>query len=400
MKYLIIGNSVSGISAIEAIRERDKGAEITVISEEVYMNYSRPLISYYLGGRVDDVAYKDKDFYNGVELFLDCKATKIIPEDRCVKTKSGEIFHYDKLLIATGGVPIVPDIKGIDRENVFNFYSMNDAESIKAYIQVKDAVVLGGGLIGLKATEALLALGIKVTIVELADRILSSTFDKEASNIIEEALDKIGCRLILGNTITEIKSDGVILKDKKKLSTNIVIIAVGVRPNVSLVKGTGIKVNKGVIVDRYMQTNIKDIYAAGDVTEATVAIWPVASQQGKIAGLNMTGEKVEYEGPIAMNSVELCNIPTISVGITDGQEVLKNLDKEKGVYKKIVIKDNRIIGAIFVGDIERAGIYTGLIKDKVDISTFKEHFLKENFGFISLPESYRKHLVEGPGMEI
>lgn len=418
MKYLIIGNSVSGIWAVEGIREKDKNPSITIISGEKYQNYSRPLISYYLGGKLDrkDILYRDKDFYKGINLVLNDPAKKIIPKDRRVETKSGKSFHYDRLLIATGGTPIVPDIKGIKKDWIFNFYTMEDAENIKAYIRknnIKNAVVLGGGLIGLKATEALLELGIKVTIVELADRILSATFDKDASSIIESALNKIGCKLILNNTITEIKSDGVLLKDKKKIQTNMLIIAIGVKPNIDIVKGTGIKINRGIVVDRFMRTNIENIYAAGDVSEAedlliggtrTIAIWPIASIGGKIAGMNMAGADIEYKGSIPMNSVELCGIPTISIGLTDpkqdGYEIIKTMDRTNSIYKKIVIKDNRVVGAIFVGNIERAGIYTGLIRDKVDISTFKEHFLKDDFGFISLPESYRKHLVEGPGVEI
>lgn len=420
MNYVIIGNSASGIAAIEAIREYDGKNKITVISDEPYLNYSRPLISYFLGKKVslESISFQEKDFYkdNKVDLILNNKATKLDLRKKYVILADGRKIPFDKLLITTGGAPIIPEIKGRNFNGVFSFTTLSDAQKIEKYIKankVKKAVVLGGGLIGLKATEALIELKIKVTVVELTDRILSATFDKKASGIIEAALEKIGCKSITNNTIAEIKGKNskvkeVILKDKKKIPTELVIVAIGVKPNIELVKNRAINTNKGILVDNFMQTNIKDIYAAGDCCEARdlllntnrpIAIWPVAKRQGKISGYNMAGLKREYQGSFAMNSVELCGIPTISVGEScpekEGYQVLEYFAPEKSIYKKIVIKNKRIISVIFVGDIERAGIYTSLIKDKVDTSGFKENLLKEDFGLISLPKEYRKHLVTG-----
>ncbi len=428
MRYVLIGNSAGGIAAIEAIRECDKKGEITVISDEPrifvrgkpHINYSRPLISYLLGEKVtlDKMPYRGEDFYkdNRVELILNRKATKLNLKKKEVVLAGDRKLPFDKLLIAAGGMPVIPEIKGLNSGGVFTFTRLADARNIKNYIRtnkVKEAVVVGGGLIGLKATEALMELKIKVVIVELADRVLSATFDKKASSIIENALGRKGCELITNNTVVEIKgknkrAEGVILKDGKKISASLVIVAVGVRPNIELVKNTPIKTNKGILVDAFLQTNIKDIYAAGDCCEAEdlllemkrpIAIWPAAVRQGKIAGFNMAGARKEYPGSFAMNSVELCGIPTISVGETypegKGYQVLECFDQKNSVYKKIVLKNNKVVGAIFVSDIERAGIYTGLIKDKVDAASFKEHLLKEDFGLISLPKEYRKHLVAG-----
>jgi NAD(P)H-nitrite reductase large subunit len=425
MNYVIIGNSASSIAAAQAIRECDRKNRIIIFSDEPYFNYSRPLISYFLGKKVDldRMTYRGKDFYrdNKVELLLNRKVAELNPEKKLVILSDGQKIWFDKLLIATGGTPIVPEIKGGDVDGVFTFTKLSDAQKIETYIKankVKEAVVIGGGLIGLKATEALIELKIRVTIVELADRILSTTFDQKASSLIEKGLEKIGCRLFTNNTIVEIRSkkrklNEVILKDKKMFPASLVIVAIGVRPNINLVENTPIKTNKGILVDNFMQTNIKDIYAAGDCCEAKdllldinrpIAIWPIAVKQGKIAGYNMAGLKREYPGSFAMNSVELCGIPTISVGETcpEGKDyqVLDYFDQEKSIYKKIVLKNNRIVGAIFVGDIERAGIYTGLIKDQLDTTSFKKYLLKEDFGLISLPKEYRKHLVTGLGIEV
>jgi NAD(P)H-nitrite reductase large subunit len=420
MKYVIIGNSISGISAIKAIREFDKKGEITVISDEPSPNYSKPLISYLLGRKVtlDKINFCEKNFYKGnkVKLILNKKASKLDLKKKCVVLENKQKIPFDKLLIATGGAPIVPKIKGLDLNGVFTFTNLSDAQKIEKYIKankVKKALVLGGGLIGLKATEALIDLNIKVAIVELAKRILSSTFDIKTSNIIENALKKIGCNLITNNTIVKIEGNkkkvkGATLEDGRKISSDLVIIAIGVRPNTELTKDTPIKVNKGILVDKFMQTNVKDIYAAGDCCEAMdllygkkcpVAIWPVAAREGKIAGYNMAGIKEEYSGSLIMNSVELCGIPTISVGLTNldegDVEILEYFDQNENIYKKIVLKNNRIVGFIFVSDIRRAGIYTGLIKDKVNVVTFKQFLLKEDFGLVNLPQKYRKHLVSG-----
>jgi len=420
VNYVIIGNSASGIASVEAIREYDRKGKITVISNEAQFNYSRPLISYLLGKKVpmERMPFQARDFYkdNKIDLILNKEATKLDLERKYVILADGGKIPFDKLLIATGGRPIVPEIKGMNLNGVFTFTNLDDAQRIERHIKanrVKRAVVLGGGLIGLKATEALIELKIKIAIVELADRILSATFDRKASRIIETALEKIDCRVIANNTIVEIKGrnnqvEEVILKDKKRIPAELVIIAIGVSPNVELAKNSSIKMNKGVLADNFMRTNILDVYAAGDCSEARdcllgknrpIAIWPAAKRQGKIAGFNMAGMKREYQGSFAMNSVELCGIPTISLGqtLSEGKDcrILEHFDKNKAIYKKIVLKKGMIIGIIFVNDIERAGIYAGLIKDKVDVSGFQENLLKEDFGFISLPKGYRKHLVTG-----
>jgi len=425
MNYVIIGNGPSAISAVRAIREVDLRSKLTIISDEPYLNYSRPLISYLLSKRIekDKMPFCQENFYeeNQVQLILNKRAKSLDVKEKNIILSHKERIPFDRLLIATGGAPIIPEFRGRDLFGIFTFTKLQDAEEIARYIRynkVKEAVVVGGGLIGLKAAEAIIELKIKVTIVELADRILAATFDKNASSVIEVALEKIGGNLLTNNTAVEIKSKDkrvseVILRDKKRIRAELVIVAIGVRPEIEVVKGTSIKTNKGILVNNFMQTNIKDIYAAGDCCEAKdsllginrpIPIWPVAASQGKVAGYNMAGVKREYSGSFTMNSIELCGIPTISVGQTypqkKGYEVLEYFDKDKPIYKRIVLKNNRIVGAIFLGDIERAGIYTGLIKDRVDAGSFKEHLLKEDFGLIILPKEYRKHLVTGTGIEV
>ena len=421
-KYLIIGNSIAGVSCAEAICTQDPNSNITVISDEGPLNYSRPLISYYLGKKVtkDEMSFKDFDFYekNNVKVFLDTRVLRLDTKHNQVQLSNGKTVKFKKILIATGGKPIIPPIEGLQKikRGIFTFTKLSDAQALIDYIQknkIRQAVVLGAGLIGLKCTEGLVARGLRVTIVELADRILANTFDKEASLILEEALNYRGCKVIKEDTIAKVsglrgKITKITLKSGEKLSTKLLILAVGVCHNKDLVRDTSI------IVNEFMETNIKNIYAAGDVaqgkdfllrTNSVLAIWPVACRQGKIAGLNMAGEHTSHEGSFIMNSVELAGIPTISFGITNpeckgGYEVLSKIDKEENFYRKIVLKDNRIVGAIFLGKIERSGIFSGFIKEKIDVSSFMDDLLSDDFGFLVLPAEYRKHLVRGEGIYV
>jgi NAD(P)H-nitrite reductase large subunit len=416
--YVIIGNGFAGIWAIEGIRQLDKENPIILISDED--NYSRPLISYYLGKRVKSslMPYRDEEFFknNKVTLKIGQRVTKIDQKNNNVQLKNGESITYSKLLIATGGKPIKPPMQNSDAKGVFTFTTYSEAKQIKEYIEeysVKHAVVIGGGLIGLKATEAMIDLGIEVTIVELADRILSATFDKKASGIIENALVEDKCRVIKENTVANIQTtndrvSGVLLKSGEKLACELVIVAVGVKPDLTLLEGTTIKVNRGIIVNELMQTSDPSIFAAGDVAEVkgwVIAILPLATRQGRIAGMNMAGADEKYEGSLPMNSVELAGVPTISVGLTDPKEnleeyeILEKYNSSKRIYRKIVLKENVIMGVILIGEIDRAGIITGLIKNKVDVSPYKELLAQGNFGLISLPKEYRKSMVQGPILE-
>lgn len=430
-RYLIIGNSTAAINAIEAIRELDKTSGLVVVADEEHHSYSRPLITYLLGHKVEEeqIFYRPFSFYddNQVQCLLGKRAVHLIPKTHEVILDDQTRLQYEKLLLSTGGTPIVPPLPGGTLSGVFTFTTLNDAYQVRKFIQdhqVKKAVVVGGGLIGLKVTEALLALDLQVTIVELADRILSATFDRSASGIIERALSEIGCSTITGTTVEKILANneqrvrGVVLKDGRELEADLVILAIGVRPRLDLIQGTGLAMEKGIKVNAYLQTSLPDIYAAGDVIESydflsgncrPMAILPNASAQGRMAGYNMAGGQKPYQGALAMNSIELAGVPTISVGMTDpvttdgsGRkvEILKEIQEEKSLYKKLVLENNRLIGAILVGKIDRAGIYTGLIKERVDIASYKEYLLREDFGLLSLPKEYRKHLVTGQGIEV
>jgi NAD(P)H-nitrite reductase large subunit len=429
IRYLIIGNSVAAVNCIEAIRGVDTVNDITVVSGEESFNYSRPLLSYYLGGRIPDemLPFVAGDFYekHRVNLILGKRAVDLDVSKKQVFLDDGASFGYDKCLLSVGGTPIVPPIEGLDGtvEGVFSFLTIKEAKALVEYIErndIREAVVLGGGLIGLKVVEGLMERGMKPTVIELADRILANTFDREASAILEQRLAYEGCTVIKQDTIRSITTKngrltGVMLRNGNAvLDTSLLITAIGVRPNLELVRGTPIETEKGILVDACMMTNIQDVYAAGDcaqgidllhTTKEVIAIWPVAARQGRIAGINMCGIPKEYQGLFAMNSVQICDIPTISFGVTNppernGYEALRSLNKDTGSYKKIVVKDGRVVGVILVRSIERAGVYGMLIREGIEVQGFKDQLLRDDFGLLVLPKQFRKHLVGEVGLEV
>ncbi|MFB3894228.1 MAG: NAD(P)/FAD-dependent oxidoreductase [Phycisphaerae bacterium] len=422
--YLILGNSTAAVNAVEAIRERDREGSMVVVAREPQHVYSRPLISYRLAGKVDDARmdYRDRAFYerNNVQPLLGVAAVNVDAEARAVSLSDGRRIEFEKLLIATGGAPIRPPIPGLDARGVFTFTTWADEQAIDKYIEankVRAAVVLGGGLIGLKTVEALVDRDVPVTVVELADRILAVTFDKDAARLAEKALAEKGVGIRTGETIREVFADGgkvsaVLLSNGEGLDCDLLIVAIGVRPDLSVVAGSGIKTDRGILVDTHMATSVDGIYAAGDVAQALdalsgqsrpIPILPAAARQGRIVGANMAGGDATYEGGVPMNAVDVVGLPTISVGQTvqqEGDEVLARLDEKNRTYRKLVIRGNRIIGAIFIGRIERAGIFTGLIRSRLDVSDFKHLLLSDEFGLLSLPADYRSHMVRGAGIEV
>ncbi len=417
MNYVIIGNSVAAVGAIRGIRNIDPQGNIVVISRERHIAYGRPLISYLLGGLVTEkrMAYLPEDFYekNRVNLLLNSEAVALDTEKKRVKLAGGDVIPYDKLLIATGGDPFVPPIEGLaGKEKVFTFTTWDDAAKLKGISHdINRVVVIGGGLIGLKAAEGLHMLGKQITIVELADRILSNAFDKPAGRIVAKKMKANGIDVITEDTVVRIEGEGadihgVTLKSGDFIPCDTVIVAIGVRPAAGFLKGSKVEVNRGVVVNDRMETSVAGVFAAGDVAEAKdffsgqknpMPIWPDAYIQGDIAGSAMAGGDKNYQGGIAMNSLELFKVPTISMGISNPLdpkefEILTFQDLENYQYRKIVLKKNRLAGAVLVGNVERAGIFAGLIREKIDITPFRGALLAVDFGIINLPREIRDAL--------
>lgn len=420
-KYVIVGASAAGIGATEAIRELDPDGSLTVISDEIYPQYSRPMISDFIVNKTnfDKMKFRTDDFWtkNKAQTRFDKKAIKLKPKEKTIILEDGEKITYEKLLIATGGKPVVPKIEGSEKEGVFTFTTIKDAESLAAKIEssnVKSAVVIGAGLIGISVTEALIKKGLKVTIVELQDKILSLILDTKASELFEEIISKAGVNIVTGQSVQKITGKpnnkntvgGIILTKGDQVSCDLVIMAIGVAPRTELLVETPIKINRGIVVDETMRTNIPDIYASGDVAEAydlilnqnrLLPLWPLAMLGGQVAGYNMAGKKTIYKGETNMSSLKYFGVPIVSVGLANPKneptfEVLVNYDVETGSYKKLVIKNNIIIGMTMVNCIERAGIFFYLIKNAVNIKKIKQQLLSNQFCLATLPTVLQKKM--------
>lgn len=418
MRYVIIGNSAASVHAIEEIRKMDTSGEIVVFSSEPYLAYSRPLITEFLFDGIPErkMAYRDAAFYrnHSVDLRLAVTAVKIDRTKTEVLDSKGETTKYDKLLLTAGGVPFVPPIKGGDRDNIFTMMTWDSAKKVKEKLkETSHAVVLGGGLVGMKTAEGIHEAGVKTTVVELAPQILSRILDSAGARLFEDYLQKRGMEIISGDTIAEVAGDGSVsavkLRSGREVECDLLILAIGVVPNMSMGKEAGLETNRGVLVNEYMQTSDPDIFAAGDVAESydmvvdearVNAIWPLASQQGRVAGANMAGETTSFPGGFPKNSLSLLGLQTVSMGHVDPPddtyEVISRIDREKHVYRKFILKDGCICGGIFIGDIEKAGIITGLIKNRILLEGDVSWLLTGAPQLIWLNKTYRDEKLTKP----
>jgi NAD(P)H-nitrite reductase large subunit len=393
MKYVIIGNGIASIGAIEGIRKVDTENEILIIGSEDAPAYGRPLISYLLAGKItpDRLALRPQEFYDHskVSLKLGTTVTGIDIKAKTVSTDKGEVIEYENLLIATGGIPFTPPIPGSDGADVYNFTNLDHAQVlISKAKEIKRAVVIGGGLIGLKAGESLFDRGVDVTILELSPRILSLAFDENAASLASARLEEVGLHVRCGVSAKEIQRDkegnlkGVHLTDGDFLQCDVVVIAIGVVPNYNLAKESGIEVDRGIHVDDHMRASADGVFAAGDVAQAkdllfgddrVIPIWTNAYNQGFCAGKNMTGTDIEFTGSLSMNSISFYGLPTISVGTVNppegdnSYEVAFSLDEKKKSYRKLVFKNDRLVGYVLVGDIDMAGMYTAFVKFQMTV---------------------------------
>ncbi len=417
VKYLIIGNSAGGIGAAEAIREVDRQGALAIISDEPYPAYSRPLISEYLARErsLEGMLFRPADFYekNKISTFLGSRVKGLFLNEHAVELDDGKRIAWERLLVATGGLPIVPQIEGVEKKGVFTFITLEDAKAIDHYLDgAARAVVIGGGLIGISVTEALVKRGVKVTVVEMKERILNTILDEETSAREEATIGEAGVSLVTGRTVAKISSDektvsSVTLDNGQVVPCDLVIVAIGVLPRTELVSGTGIKINRGIVVDRHMATSSPDVYACGDVAEAydfiygenrLNPVWPNAYIGGRVAGLNMAGVRTEYQGGLAMSSLKYFGLDVVSAGIVtppdDSYEVLSNIYDDN--YRKVVLKDGLVVGMVFMGNIEKSGIVYNLIKDRINVSGFKQALVARDFGLLSLPEERWRPWLEMP----
>lgn len=406
-KYIIIGNGTAAVGAVEGIRSVDKSGKITVISKEPYKAYCRPLISYFLEGKTDPekMLYRNEDFYaqNNCELLSGETAKKIDINVKTVTLESKKVIGYEKLLLANGASPFMPAFEGIETvAQKFNFMTLDDAFSLeKAVLPQSRVLIVGAGLIGLKCAEGLSERAGSITVCDLAPRVLSSILDDKASEIVAEHLKNNGIKLLLGDTAVKFSKDKAFMKSGAEIDFDILVLAVGVKPNTDIFKGAGGKCGKGITVDAFMRTSIPDIYAAGDCTESLdissdsvkiMALMPNAYMQGKCAGVNMAGGESDFSNAIPMNSIGFFGLHAMSAGSYTGEEEI--VESENGI-KKFYVKDNLLKGFIIINDTERAGIYTSMIRNKIPVDSVDFPSLKKSPALYSLGADYCKSKLGG-----
>ena len=388
--YAIIGNGAAGISAAEAIRERDKTGSIYMISNEEYPSYNRPMLTKSLaaGLEAEQIAVKEASWYeeNNVYQMLGKNVTGIDTQKKEIYTADGAKFKYTKLIYALGSECFIPPIQGSEQPEVIAIRRLSDTRKVTELLpQVKEAVVIGGGVLGLEAAWELKKAHCKVTVLELAPRLMGRQLDEGAGEMIKAISEAQGIAIHTGVQIEAIEGDGhvtgVRLGDGRVFPAQLVIVSCGVRANTAIAKAAGIETDRAVVVNSRMETNAADVYACGDCAQyqgVNYAIWPQAAEEGKVAGANAAGEALEYAGVPAALSFHGMNTALYAIGDNGSNpdlvyRTVEFKDTARKQYEKYYFRNNRLCGVILIGDVSRMAELTEAVGKR---ASFAELFGK------------------------
>ena len=399
-QYIIIGGSAAGMAAAHTIRKKDKQGHISVLSAEQDLPYFRPMIPYIVSGkkRASAIGLAGTGLFTqkGIELKTGIRAASVDTASKSLSTAAGERLPWDRILFATGSRPYMPDnIAGLEAKGVYALKTLADARNMAERIsETKHAVLLGGGILNLKAAFALLEKNIKVSMIVHSPEILSQLMDTEDATLIRDALDKAGLSIMPQCSATQVLADekgvkAVVLDNGKELPCQMICVGKGVVPNTDFLQNSGIHTDKGIITNAYTACNIKDAYAAGDVAlsydpatgeRISTALWTHAVEMGICAGLNMAGIQSKYAGAFGiMNATQVASLPFVAIGHVHikNRDVETHIAKTAQTYKKLVFnkQGDKLIGALFIGDIDRAGLYQLIIRERKDISKIKKEVI-------------------------
>lgn len=407
MRYVIIGGSAAAIGCIEGIRSVDKTGEIILITRETEWNYSRPLISYLLEGKTtrDKMWCRPDSFFtrNGVTVKAGVLATALDAGDRTVRLSTGERLAYDRLLAATGSRPFVPPIPGLETvERTFCFQTLSDASALAEALRPESRVlILGAGLTGVKCAEGIRGLCAQIAIADLAPRVLPAVLDDTAAAMVQARMEEKGVRFYLNDSAAAFRGNTARLQSGTELEFDVLVTAVGVRPNTQLVADAGGAVDRGILVDGRCATTLPDVYAAGDCAQGYDAVsgekrmlplWPNAVLQGETAGINMAGGRADYTQGIALNASGVFGLHMVTAGSYEGESFTVQRD---GSYKRLVTADSVLKGVIMVGDVSRAGIYTDLIRKKKPLSEIYFDLIRESPQLMAFSQKDRRVQLGG-----
>lgn len=407
MRYVIIGGSAAAIGCIEGVRSVDKTGEIILITGETEWNYSRPLISYLLEGKTtrDKMWCRPDSFFtrNGVTVKAGVLATTLDAGDRTVRLSTGERLAYDRLLAATGSRPFVPPIPGLETvERTFCFQTLSDVSALAEALRPESRVlILGAGLTGVKCAEGIRGLCAQIAIADLAPRVLPAVLDDTAAAMVQARMEEKGVRFYLNDSAAAFRGNTARLQSGTELEFDVLVTAVGVRPNTQLVADAGGAVDRGILVDGRCATTLPDVYAAGDCAQGYDAVsgekrmlplWPNAVLQGETAGINMAGGRADYTQGIALNASGVFGLHMVTAGSYEGESFTVQRD---GSYKRLVTADGVLKGVIMVGDVSRAGIYTDLIRKKKPLSEIDFDLIRESPQLMAFSQKDRRVQLGG-----
>ncbi len=420
MRYVLVGGSAAAVSAVEAIRSVDNFSPIDLFTDEKTPLFSRVLLPYYVAEELPKslLNFRSEDFFeeNNVSAHVGVKIQEIDPDSKTIAADDGNTYTFDKLLLATGGHAIIPKLPGVDKQGISPLKTMADAERIYSF-KGDRAVVIGAGSIGVEACISLMRRGMRVTLLEQLGHVLPTVFDDEAAAIIRGVLEQMGIEVITGERAIEFSGNGhvqSVVTTTGEIECDNVILSVGVRPAVELADNAGIEIGHmgGIKTDGNMMTSSQDVYAAGDVCETfdiarnqtfVNAIWPMAVEQGRVAGWNMAGQETQYAGSVRMNSIgNFIGVPAMSMGVTRTEECsyadeechFQEIKKRtKNTYKKIILKNGCIVGAVFigVGQTQRSGIISILLRRQIDVSDYIQALISNNLNFMDILPLLRRY---------
>lgn len=390
MKHVILGAGPAGVVAAENLRKADPTSSVVLIGGEAKPPYSRMAIPYVLTGKIEeqgtylrktDGYYADK----GIQ-YVQGLASKVDGTAKTVSLEDGQSFDYDKLLIATGATPITPPVPGLDLDGVHHCWTLDDAENIAARAQKgANVVLMGAGFIGCIILESLVERGVNLTVVEAEDRMISKMMDSTGGDMLKTWVEQQGVKLLTSTKVTSVAQDGDALKvstDKAgDLDADLLVVSVGVKPNVDFLAGSGVDIDTGIKVNDRLQSTVPDIYAAGDVAQGpdfgggfqVHAVQPTSVEHGRIAALNMTGADVMYRGSLIMNVLDTLGLISASFGHWMGEDDMAvKIEAQENRYTKLAFHGDHLVGALSLGRTDQIGIFRGLIQSRVKLGKWKE----------------------------
>ena len=405
-QYLIIGNGIAATGCIEGIRSVDPNGAVTVVSKEPHGVYCRPLISYYLEGKtkLENMPYRPAGFYEtmGASLLKGRTVLAVDPEAHTAALDDGSTLPYDCVCVAAGSSPFVPPIPGLDEvKQKYSFMTLDDALALEQVLTPDSRVlIVGAGLIGLKCAEGIRDRVAEITVCDLADRVLPSILDAVCAKMVQDHLEAHGLRFLLGDTAAKLEANTAHMRSGKTVEFDVLVLAVGVRANTSLLRDAGGEVNRGIVVDEAMRTSLPDIYAAGDCTEGmdislgqrrVLAILPNAWMQGFTAGANMAGGDKVFNNAIPMNAIGFFGLHALSAGTafapSDGGECFEQCSKAG--LRRLFTKNGLLTGFMLIGDTARAGIYTALIRERTPLDSINFELLRTGATTAAFPADAR-----------